>query len=53
MDAAAGEAIELVMVARRLIALTVAYAIGLHALLSGFAVPAVPAGAASVAGAAA
>jgi hypothetical protein len=40
MDAAASEAIELVMVARRLIALTVAYAIGLHALLSGFAVPA-------------
>ena len=40
MDAAAGEAVELVMFARRLIALTVAYAIGLHALLSGFAVPA-------------
>jgi hypothetical protein len=44
MDAAAGEAVELVMFARRLIALTVAYAIALQALLSGFAVPAVTAG---------
>ena len=44
MDAAAGEAVELVMIARRLVALTVAYTIALHALLSGFAVPAVTAG---------
>ena len=44
MDAAAGEAVELVMIAHRLIALTVAYAIALHALLSGFAVTDVAAG---------
>jgi hypothetical protein len=44
MDGAVGEAVELVMIAHRLIALTVAYAIALHALLSGFAVTAVTAG---------
>ena len=44
MDAAAGDAVELVMIAHRLVALTVAYAIALHALLSGFALPAVTAG---------
>jgi hypothetical protein len=44
MDAAAGEAVEWIMIARRLIALSVAYAIALQALLSGLAVLAAPAG---------
>jgi hypothetical protein len=44
MDATTGEAVELAMTARRMIALTVAYAVALQALLSGFAVPAVATG---------
>jgi hypothetical protein len=43
MDATAGDAVELAMIARRMIAWTVAYAVALQAMLSGFAVPALTA----------
>jgi hypothetical protein len=44
MDGAARNAVQLAMTARRMIALTVAYAVALQAMLSGFVVPAVTAG---------
>jgi hypothetical protein len=44
MDAAAREVVKLVMIARRMIALAVAYAIALQAMLSGLVAPAEAAG---------
>ena len=43
MDATAGDAVELIMIARRMIAWAIAYSVALQAMLSGFAVPALTA----------